>query len=75
MVDGSLQVSVVCNGASISAHLVKIEAGKAWLYKNFIGWPKPSFRGPPPSLPLVQAGAAANGQDMERRPTAETPSG
>ncbi len=52
----------------------KWKLAKRGYTKNFIGWPKSQLQGPPPSLPLVQAGAAANGRDRERRPTAETPS-
>ena len=31
----------------ISAHLVKMEAGKARLYKDCIGWPKTQLLGAP----------------------------
>ena len=66
-----LQVSPIL--LSLSALLVQMEAGKARLYEDCIGWPKTQLWGPPP-LPLVCAGAAANGRNRERRPPAETPS-
>ena len=58
---------------SVSAHLVKREAGKTRLYKNFIGWPKTQLWGPHPrcrrsKLALLPIAAIGSGGPPLRPP-------